>query len=193
MDKKEIFIGLVEGSITDLVIPSDVKSIGDYAFYYDDTLQNVVISNGVETIGNYAFSECDAMVDVSVPNSVKSIGSNAFYRCGVTNLTLAEGLQHIDESAFVQSGLTSIVIPSTVSYIGNCLFGNSLGLNSIILTTITFKQPNGMEITLGSDLFKTKTAQALTVYTDNETIKNYDYVADNVTPTFYHLDGTLWE
>lgn len=193
MDKREIFKGLVEGSITDLVIPSDIKSIGDYAFYYDDTLQNVVISNGVETIGKSAFEQCSAMVSVSVPNSVKSIGSSAFDDCSVTNLTLAEGLQRIDESAFTQSGLTSIVIPSTVSYIGKNLFGDEMGFVSIILTTITFKQPKGMEITLGSTLFKTKTAQALTVYTDNETIKNYDYVADNVTPTFYHLDGTLWE
>lgn len=37
-----------------------------------------------------------------------------------------------------------------------------------------------------------KTAREFTIYTDNPTIKNYDWATDNVTPTFYHLDGTAW-
>lgn len=38
-----------------------------------------------------------------------------------------------------------------------------------------------------------KSARPMTIYTDNETIKNYDWATDNITATIYHLDGSLWE
>lgn len=49
--------------------------------------------------------------------------------------------------------------------------------------------------TAGSEtgMFYDKSARNITIYTDNEMIKNYDWATDNITPTFYHLDGTVWE
>ena len=65
------------------------------------------------------------------------------------------------------------------------------------MATVRFEQPSGMEITLpkaGSTegMFYSKTARPMDVYTDNETIKNYAWASDNITATFYHLDGTTW-
>lgn len=87
-----------------IIIPSNVKTIGDYAFFYCGILNSITIENGVESIGNYAFSGCRNLVDVVLPDTVTSIGDNAFEEC----------LQ-----------LSTIYIPATVTDIGDSVFYNS--------------------------------------------------------------------
>ena len=131
----------------------------------------IIIPNDVVKIGENAFQLYSNLKNITLPNSITSIGKYAFYGC---------------------SGLTSITIPSSVTSIENSAFNNCSNL-----TTVTFNQPNGMTVSLptagsGSGMLYNKTAREVTIYTDNETIKNYDWATDNVTPTFYHLDGTAW-
>jgi hypothetical protein len=94
------------------------------------------------------------------------------------------------------TALTVITIPSSVTSIGTLIFANPNGAMNI--TDAYFLQASGMEVTLptagsGSGMFYVKTARTMNVHTDNETIKNYGWATDNITPTFYHLDGTPWE
>lgn len=60
-----------------VVIPSNVKTISSYAFYYSYT-KSVTIPEGVTTIGNNAFELCKLDGTVVIPSTVTSIGSNAF-------------------------------------------------------------------------------------------------------------------
>ena len=46
------------------VIPDSVTSIGDYAFYYCDSLTSVVIPDSVTSIGDYAFYNCTSLTSV---------------------------------------------------------------------------------------------------------------------------------
>lgn len=106
--------------------------------------------------------------------SVTSIGDLCFYLC---------------------TSLTSVTIPKNVYYIGRLSFANPNG--SMAITDVYFNQPSGMDVTLptagSSDgIFRVKTARAMNIYTDNETIKNYAWSSDNITATLYHLDGTAW-
>ena len=64
--------------ITKVVIPENIKSIGDYAFYGCTGLTSVTIGNGVTGIGGYAFSYCMGLTSVIIPNSVVEIGKYAF-------------------------------------------------------------------------------------------------------------------
>ena len=50
--------------IRDLVIPSSVTSIGEYAFYGCGGLSTVTIPNLMESIGDYAFKDCNAITDI---------------------------------------------------------------------------------------------------------------------------------
>ena len=43
--------------------------------------ENTVIPNNVTTIGDSAFFGCDALIDVTIPNSVTTIGDGAFSLC----------------------------------------------------------------------------------------------------------------
>ncbi|MCR5360812.1 MAG: leucine-rich repeat domain-containing protein [Bacteroidales bacterium] len=89
------------GSGGDVVVPSSVTSIGDYAFQDCKGVTSVVIPNSVTSIGSYAFSGCTVLTSIEIPSSVTSIGDDAFYYC---------------------TGLTSIEIPSSVTSIGSYAF-----------------------------------------------------------------------
>ncbi len=60
--------------ITELVLPSSLKSIGDYAFYWCGNLKSLIVPNGVETIGDYAFYGCQRMAKLELPSTLTSIG-----------------------------------------------------------------------------------------------------------------------
>ena len=68
-------------SLTSIVIPNSVKSIGDSTFYNCDSLTSITIPSSVTSIGSSAFSDCYSLTSVTIPNSVKSIGEKAFYNC----------------------------------------------------------------------------------------------------------------
>jgi hypothetical protein len=67
--------------ITELIIPDNVTSIGDYAFYNCDNLTSATIPNSVISIGQYAFYGCKGLKSVIIPSSVKSVGTKAFDGC----------------------------------------------------------------------------------------------------------------
>ena len=97
-------------SLSEIVIPSSVTSIGDSAFSYCDSLSEIVIPSSVTSIGDSAFSRCSSLSNIVIPSSVNSIGRNAFHHC---------------------RSLSKIVIPSSVNSIGfgafnNCNFPNDL-------------------------------------------------------------------
>lgn len=82
-------------------IPSNIKSIGKYAFRNCKNLETIVISNGVTTIGYEAFRNCSSLTSVTIPNSVTSISNSAFYDCSsLTSVTIGNGVTSIGEYAF---------------------------------------------------------------------------------------------
>ena len=66
--------------IKDLVIPSSMTSIGDYAFYGCEGLTSVTIHNNVTEIGKNAFYSCKGLTDVyCYAENVPNTDSDAFY------------------------------------------------------------------------------------------------------------------
>ena len=50
-----------------------------------------------------------------------------------------------------------------------------------------FRQPKDVVVQLPEKLCYSKSAATIDVYTDNDSIKNYDWAKDNFTPTFHSL------
>lgn len=67
--------------VTDLVIPSSVDVIKDYAFN-GCKMTRLFISDGVDTIRRNAFDCCDSIRHLYLGKSVKTIAEKAFYGCG---------------------------------------------------------------------------------------------------------------
>lgn len=122
--------------LTSVTIGNGVTSIGRSAFSYCSGLTSVTIPDSVTSIGNYAFFGCSGLTSVTIPNSVTSIGDYAFYNCsGLTSVTIGNGVTSIGEWAFYGcSGLTSVTIGSNVTSIGNSAFSDCSGLNNITYT-----------------------------------------------------------
>ena len=73
------------GTATELVLPSGITEINQYAFYECSGLTSVTIPDSVTSIGWHAFAYCDGLTSITIPNSVTIIGDFAFYHC--TELT----------------------------------------------------------------------------------------------------------
>ncbi|MCH5237881.1 MAG: leucine-rich repeat protein [Muribaculaceae bacterium] len=67
--------------LTDIVIPDDITSIKNYAFYNGIDVYSVTIPNSVTSIGNYAFSGCLGMKELTLGTKLTSIGNNGFAGC----------------------------------------------------------------------------------------------------------------
>ena len=70
-----------DSSLTSIVIPNSVTSIGNGAFYGCDSLTSVTIPDSVTSIGKEAFANCKSLKSITIPNSVTSIGVDAFVAC----------------------------------------------------------------------------------------------------------------
>ena len=115
-----------ETEITDLVIPSGVNKIADYAFYYCESLASVSFPNSLTSIGRASFWKCSALKAISIPNSVTEIGEAAFRECSSllsivfpSNITAIGGF-----TCFGCTSLTGVTIPDNVTIIGHCSFEN---------------------------------------------------------------------
>ena len=94
-------------SLSDIVIPDSVTSIGIGAFFNCSSLSNIVIPDSVTSIGGAAFLTCRSLSSIVIPNSVTSIGDSVFRGC---------------------SSLSEIVIPDSVTSIGIGAFGGCASL-----------------------------------------------------------------
>ena len=130
--------------VTELVIPDDITSIGDYAFYGCSALTSVTIGNNVESIGASAFLNCSSLTKVELnSNAVISknynsqSGMKSFFGSQVTEYILGEDITSIGSYAFYScSKLSSITIPASVTSIGNNAFKNCTQLAQVIVPNI---------------------------------------------------------
>lgn len=80
--------GLVDGSITNFVMPADKTQIVQYRFYGFENLVSADLGN-VQDIGNYAFYQCVNLTSITLPETTESIGEHAFD--GDSNVTHLSG------------------------------------------------------------------------------------------------------
>jgi len=111
-------------SVTSVVIPNSVTSIGNQAFYSCTGLTSITIPNSVTSIGDYAFSNCINLKSITFGNSVTSIGDYAFVGAhGLTTLTIPNSVMEIGEYAFYScTGLTSVTLGNSSTTIRNGAF-----------------------------------------------------------------------
>ena len=126
-------------AIKNLVLPSGVTDVGDYAFAtcpklytvemegLDDectfgdyvfnqcsALQHVSLSEGVQNIGDYMFNQCVILESIRIPSTCSTIGSYAFQFCyDIHQVTIPEGVELIKLNAFEGAGITDIYLMAT--------------------------------------------------------------------------------
>lgn len=140
VDFKSIFAG---SHITSVIIPASVTTIDKNAFKDCIVLRAVTFleRSNLKSIGDYAFYNCSSLVAIAIPSNVISIGENAFKNCtSLESVSFDEAcqLQSIGDYAFCDcSMLSNIEIPNSVVIIGNGAFQKCTSVETVTFTTIS--------------------------------------------------------
>lgn len=105
-------------------IPSSVEIIGRLAFANMD-ISNIVIPSNIKSIDFGSFYNCGA-VNVSLSSGLTGIGQIAFADNSLTNVVFPNTLKTISYEAFKNNLLTSVTIPNSVTTISPGAFNNNL-------------------------------------------------------------------
>ncbi len=118
-------------------MPSEVKEIGEYAFWGANLLTDVSISNGVTEIPEYAFANCSGLTSVTIPSSVTALQAYSFGDCtNLQTIFMPDSVGYVDDLAFASSGNVEIRLSDVASAQGesadaspseNELSGNEVG------------------------------------------------------------------
>lgn len=129
----ETLIEFPHGKSGTYIIPNTVKLIEYFAFSDSDLLTGVVLPSGLETVGRYAFYRCELLDNVTIPSTVSLIREYAFSGCkSLETLVLEPGVSAIDRNAFSDcDALVSVTVPGSVSSFGDNIFSSCDNLETV--------------------------------------------------------------
>jgi hypothetical protein len=131
---RNIFNDDNDSNIESVILPSQITTIGEYAFVQCKSLTSITIPDSVTSIGSNAFKNC-ALASVTIPNSVKSIGDSAFFSCeNLVSITIPDSVESIGDEVFSSCArLASVTIPNSVITIGYKMFSSCTGLTDVTI------------------------------------------------------------
>lgn len=132
-ERKLIRVSTFASSLTHLIVPKGVTTIGDGAFKQCAWLASVTLQEGVTTIGAHAFEDCSSLVSVKIPKGVTTIESYAFVGCSsLASVELPEGVIGIGEGAFCAcTSLASVSLPNSMHCLGELSFAHCHSLPEV--------------------------------------------------------------
>lgn len=130
-----------------LTIKNGLESIGDNAFQGDVLLSQLYLPNTLTAIGEYAFDGCTALSTITLPDSLTSLGLCSFRNCNsLTAVTIPDNVAKINQSTFEGcSNLSEITLNENITLIEDSAFSGCI-FSSIVL-------PESL-ISIGNDAFK---------------------------------------
>lgn len=123
-------------SITSVVIPDTVKTMGQYAFNGCQALKKVTLSKNCKVVSDSAFSECPVLTTVVIPEGVTTIDDSAFSNCvALKSLKLPFSITKIGNYAFYEcDSLTTVTVPQGVDTIEDYAFANCSKLKKVYIS-----------------------------------------------------------
>lgn len=128
---KEIFYTSSDGTV---VTPGNPNAFG--ANIVSNTYENgegvITFDDKVTKIDKDAFSTLDNLISITIPVSVTVIGGESFADCGLTAVTIPDGVTEILSYAFYHcQSLTSVTIGKRVTEVSQYAFGDCHSLAEV--------------------------------------------------------------
>lgn len=185
--------GAFEGCTGVLTVNNNIPSASEASkgAFYKSGFSELLIGSQVDSIGSYAFADCGSLAAVNIPASVDSIGADAFKNCNKLVDVYVEDLeswlsikcgnkdsrpnsQNSKSKLYVDSVLlTDVVLPETVDSISAYAFCNYVDLRTVVVPAAVSA--------VGNDAFNGCTSLYKVFNYSNlpleEGSKNYGYVA----------------
>ena len=123
-----------DNTITKVIIPEGVETIGAYAFAYLTALEEVVLPSTLVQIEYNAFYGCTNLkkITFSGENNLKIINKSAFERCDLQGTLNLPSAYVISDYAFAGNmDLKGIVLPETLQTIGAYAFAGCSNLSNV--------------------------------------------------------------
>ena len=107
----------------------------DRTFSGCSSLTDIVLPNSVESIGASCFYNCDNLKSISLPPTINSIDKECFYNCrSLNSIQLPSLLTQLKENTFGNcTSLKEVIIPSSVTTIGDGCFYSCKGIQHLEL------------------------------------------------------------
>ena len=177
---KQWFIG--DDTITEVVIPEGVKTIGSYAFANLTALTKVTLPSTLERIDFGAFIGCSSLMKIEGIENVKFINQGAFEGCALKDkldlksavaiadrafagnrelveVVLGEGVQSVGANAFAGDiALKKVTIKAGLIKLGRYAFDGcesleEIAINAAVIPTAAFNECKSLKtIKLGADV-----------------------------------------
>lgn len=132
---KQWFIG--ESTITKVILPEGIESIGAYAFANLTGLEEIVLPSTLEAIDYGAFYGCSSLkkITFSGENNLKTINKSAFENCGLEGTVDLSSVCRISEYAFAgNSSLEGVTTGDALISIGEYAFAGCAKLSEVTIT-----------------------------------------------------------
>lgn len=131
-------------TITTVVLPDTIKSIGIAAFAYCTALKTIVLPENLEAIDMYAFMGCSSLETIIVPDSVTNLAEYAFANSGIVSITFGNGVTNLPKNLCASCpNLNYIILGEAVTKIDENTFN---GCENILNVTMSDEQWNNPDL-----------------------------------------------
>lgn len=120
-------------SLSSVKLSTSLIEIEKTTFKGCSSLCTIIIPDNITAIKEEAFIDCSSLKDITWSNQLREIGNRAFAACGLTKITLPEGVTSIGNAAFEYSELEEIYLPQTLKTIGTKAFHHCDELKTITI------------------------------------------------------------
>ena len=104
-------------NLQEVVLPSDMTSLGDYCFAYTPSLTILNIEN-ITSIGKYCFYGNKALPITELPKNLTTIGEYAFALCkGIaTKISIPDGVTKLEKRTFYNTPIRQISMENVTEF-----------------------------------------------------------------------------
>lgn len=150
--------GFQESDIVEIELPSTITRIQIGAFERSRFLKKIIIPENVKSIGDEAFCGCSSLCSVLLNDGIETIGRYAFAGCPLESITIPENVC-IGLACFRNVPLKELILPKSLKVLGgetnqNPYVFDSLQLKNIYVNSKDPITPEGRNDYLFADFLR---------------------------------------